>query len=139
MTENFDTLEWKMPTRVRRRRERAVKTAFEFKENRKFVEFRVFVLRAVSDEFRDFAELKPHHIEQVNRRFVKKSAGDIDIARPDRIFQLAAIHFDMRRMRIVFRQQFFEFSVNRRVAAIVSDLENAVRFVCDVEQFSRVL
>ena len=70
MRENFDALERKMPACVRRRSERAVKTAFEFEDDREFVEFRVFVLRAVSDEFRDFAELKPHHIEQMNRCFV---------------------------------------------------------------------
>ena len=75
-----------------------MKTVFEFENYRKLVEFGIFVLRAVSDELRDLAELKTHHIQKVDRRFIQKSACHIRIACPNRIFQFAAIHFDMRRM-----------------------------------------
>ena len=64
----------------------------------------------VRNHLRDFAELKTNHIKQMNRRFIQKSAGNIRIARPFRILQLAAIHLDMRRMNFIFRNNSLNFT-----------------------------
>ena len=39
--------------------------------------------------------------------FVKKSARHIHVARPHRIFQLSAVHFDMCRVSTIFGQKLF--------------------------------
>ena len=114
VAEDFDPLKRKMPARIRRRRECAVEPVFEFKDQRELIELGIFVLRSVCDELFDLAKLKPHHVEKVDRSLVKKSAGDIHVAGPDRIHELAAIHLNVRRVGFVALEQMLELNIPAR-------------------------
>src|SRR5215218_3165738 len=106
-----------------------MKPVLEFEDYRELVELGILVLGAVCDQLFDLSELKPHHVEQVDRRLVQKSAGNIYIAGPDRIFELAPVHLDVSRVRFVTLEQMAQVSVDRSEPSIVPDLKDTFAFV----------
>src|SRR5687768_2581186 len=85
MAEHLDAFERKMPARVRGRGESAVKSIAESEDDRELIKFGVLVPRAVGHELFDLAELESHHVEKMDRRLVKETAGHADVSGPDGI------------------------------------------------------
>ena len=78
----------------------------------------------------NLTEEKTHHVEHVNRRLVKKAAGDCRIAGPDWIQQFATVHLHVRRVgRMRFGDELFERGVDGSEAAVVSDLEHGLELL----------
>src|ERR1700752_4690339 len=92
------------------------------------------MLRTVCDQFLDLAELMAQHVEKVDSRFVKKAAGNVDVAGPCGILQLAAVHLDVGRMRSVAREQLFQFHVHRSITSVMTDLKDNLAGISGIKQ-----
>jgi hypothetical protein len=88
---------------------------------------------------RYFTKQKTHHVEHVDRRFVKKATGNFGIADPLGIEQFAAIHFHMRRMRLPgLAQHALKLSIDGSEPAIMTNLKNPVALVRCLQHPPRV-